>query len=395
MGCCTSHKLKDENIAFRTEKLPEFLLSFDETPMKILTFSISEFKLTKVFERITEFPCACTLFISTDTVKAILDLGDIWNFVNEFIVPKVVTLKLPENCEEIRISLCCLIENLQVEIGFVDLDLSAIENYFKGIVSLMYRCLNSVFLTGEIHLTTEPYEELAISFSSPALEKKRSIYFPSCEYPVDIKKYFTPNFSAEKWASKGSVQKEPTSDTIDYIKNLKTSYNELQNYLSSTHPDQIYYTLDRFLYFASQSVYASKIIEAKSARIKEIFQNFSSDKLIVQKNLWVVFELSRCLEGNIAELLPLYDADLIASILPVVHKRQIASLSIEIFARVISIGKLASLVIEIQSIFYPQVIATCIKYASLYNYAEICSGTIGIFFLMIQSANSSDIVTHI
>ena len=80
MGCCSSNRPKPDASSFKTNNLPEILLSFDEVPestYKNLTFVISEIKLTKVFEKITSFPCTLKIIIKTHDKIFVNEVGDV------------------------------------------------------------------------------------------------------------------------------------------------------------------------------------------------------------------------------------------------------------------------------------------------------------------------------
>ena len=347
MGCCSSQRPKPNLPEFTTVNLPEIQISMDDSSLALplhLTLIISEIKLTKLIEKIASFPCALSLQITSKNSTLNYELGDIWNYVHEFSSPTIINLSKTDPFQDILLSLICSIENTENEIGFSLLELCAIDTHFKGILGFTYRCLNSAFLYIELHLSTEPYEELALSFSSPTVDKYKSQYFPSRDYPAESKKYFTPNFSIERW---NSLQKESVYDIVEKIKNPKTQYCELEEFLMCAQDEYVYHTLERLRYFASQSTYASRIIEGRCQRIKEIFRIFANDKLIIKKNLWVVFELARCLEGKAVELVALLDDEILECILKVRHDRIIASLCIEIILKVLLLGKAGKSVIHI------------------------------------------------
>ena len=394
-GCCSSNRSKQDLSAFKTVNLPEIFVSFDESSKSSyidVIFIISEIKLTKVFEKITTFPCSISIFIETDISKVKSDIGDIWNYVHELKTPKRVCLRMTEINEKVTLNILCTVEDTDIEIGSTVLDIYAIENQFKGILTLTYRCLKSVFISSEIRIGDEPLEEMSLSFASPTTERSKSLYFPCIDYPVDLKTYFTPNFSNEKWNSGHITQREGSVDTIYILKNPKTQYNELKEYLLCSHPEIIYYTLERLRYFASQTVYASKIIQDVGIRIKEILISFSIDKLILNKCLWVLFELSKCLEANVIELMPLFDENLIKSLLNILNDQQIASLSLELIYKALVIVKFKDSVTYKQTALWMQILEKCKEYSRNYNYAEINSEIIAIVFAMISSINSSDSV---
>ena len=189
-----------------------------------------------------------------------------------------------DSCEEVAIGVFCNIEGTDAEIGNCILDICAIENFYKGIIIFNYRCLKSIFCLVDLYVGYEPYEQLALSFAFPQPDKPKSSYFPCKDYPVDMRKYFTPNFSLEKYGSKQDF-KENGVDLIETIKNPKTSYSELLEYLYLSQPEIIYHTLERFQYFATQSSYALLLIQDTTTRLKEILGIFCKDKLIICKSL--------------------------------------------------------------------------------------------------------------
>jgi hypothetical protein len=196
-------------------------------------------------------------------------------------------------------------------------------------------------------------------------------------------KYFTPNFSDEKWHS----QPDTTHfEVLDIIKHPKTQYNDLIEYLMMSSPEYIYHTLDRLIYFSSQTIYASKIILEKHSRLKEILQIFSQDKLIVSKTLSVIFECAKSLENKPSELCPLIDSDLIMILLELQHTRKISSILLEVVLKYLMVVKDKNISLEISK----SILFTCKNHVKKHRFSEIFSVVLQIIFTIIQNCPTKD-----
>jgi hypothetical protein len=345
MGCCASKRQKNNSGLFQGNTLPELSLSAEASDLSIKTLkiSITEVKFTKMLEKITSFPCNVYASLSNSCYTSEIEVGDAWGYVNTYKKSKDAVITLPESCEEVYLSVYSYINSVKLEIGSTTLDICAFDMSFKGIIKLYYRCLYSVFITCEVQLGVEPEEDLSLSFSYPVLDPLKSRYFPSREYPIDTKKYFTPNFCADLPGPKTEESKEADYSLIDCIKSSKTSYGELLEYLGSPHPAVIFYTLDRLKYFASQSGYASKLLQ-ESKKFQSILKAYSQDKLIVTKCLWVVFELIKSFPENSNQAAAFFDKDFVDTIISVYHDEQISSLVVEILLKCLYTNKKTNIV---------------------------------------------------
>lgn len=386
MGCCSHSKLKPQENNTTIVNLPEINLSYDE-PLDItekkITIVISEVKFTKVFDRITNFPCFGLMKVRDEIGECCLEVGDLWSYVQEISPAKMLSVQIQSNAEEVQIEFYSVVEGKEVEIGSGVLDLDAFDLSFKGIAPLYYRSLKSLFLNLEITIGPDPAEELILSFSSPSDSKSKTLFLPCRDYPLDMHKYFTPNFSDEKWHS----QPDTTHfEVLDIIKHPKTQYNDLIEYLMMSSPEYIYHTLDRLIYFSSQTIYASKIILEKHSRLKEILQMFSQDKLIVSKTLSVIFECAKSLENKPSDLCPLIDSDLIMILLELQHTRKTSSILLEVVLKYLMIMKDKNISLEISRC----ILLTCKDHVKKHRFSEIFSVVLQIIFTIIQNCPTKD-----
>jgi hypothetical protein len=259
-----------------------------------MKFSIFDIKLLKYLEKITSFPCSTRLKINYGDY---LELGDIWDLVHEFSPPKTLNITISNDCSELNLSCLIQIEEETIEFGSVTLGLLEIENYFKGIISLSYRGLKSVFLQVELSPEQDSNEE-PLNSSFPLIGKSKSQFFPKRDYPIDLKKYYTPNFLAQPSLSIDKTGPE----ILDKLKSSKIQFEELSELLSSKSSELIYYTLNHLIFFASQSSFASRLLTESKEKLIEILQTFPNDSLLIETYLEVVFDCLKSLDLNSSEV---------------------------------------------------------------------------------------------
>ena len=330
MGCCTTNRPKPQPATPSSSLLPELELS-PSNQSKSFTLSIQDLKFSKSLEKVSSFPF--TTYLKLNNLSPI-PLGDIWGLITELSPSRSSKFSLPANSSNLALSFLLTISEEYLEIGSTSIDLQEIEDFFQGTICLTYRGLKSIFIQVKLTLDSETkteiedYEDLSLSTSFKIIEKKKSSYFPIKTYPIDMKKYYTPNFLQEKTCLDLDI-----IQVLDRLKDPKLQFEDIEEILALDCAEVLYYALNRLEFYAGQSNYARRMLVDNKEKFYAVFRNYCYDCLVVETALQVIFEGSRTLDGRCEELRLFYTSDFIESMIKSVDSQKICVYSMEIIIK--------------------------------------------------------------
>ena len=210
----------------------------------------------------------------------------------------------------VEIVLMCTKRGKDTEIGYMNVNTDFLTKHskFEGVLHFFYRCQKTGTLNCEI--SKEQLNEMNF-MTLTNIHRNKVTSLPVKEYPPQYSSHFhrTPGFFSES----SSFEKELTtkidfSNTLNKLKNQVVPFEELLENLKTENSEVVYYTCDKLKFFASQKAYATKVL-AQAEVIRHITTNYSSDKLVCEQVLGLLYKLEESVSVTAKQLGPVWNND--------------------------------------------------------------------------------------